>query len=202
MLCAPQLSTMPTLRLLAILYGIFALKLAGLVCLKRANEQRVQTIELDTHWQNRPFEHFSVPALQPVRTFIENSAHFRVDGDDEEWESLVPGNGLVYLGNENQPYTMSMMHQLRCIDIVRKEIVDLEANPQRVMARPSDISHHCVNYLRQMVLCRGDLELDPVAGKPHPAVFPDAYQCRDWETVYRAVEENQRMSGVSQNVHL
>jgi len=194
--CARRLSTIPTLRLLTILYGIFAVKLAGLVCLKHANEQKMVSFARKTFdTQNRPFEYFPVPALQLVRTFIENSAHFQVDGDDEEWESLVPGNGLVYLGNEKQPYTMSMIHQLRCIDIVRKEIVDLEANPQRAMARPSEISHHCVNYLRQMVLCRGDLELDSVAGKPHPVVFPDAYQCRDWEMVYRAIEENQRMSG-------
>ncbi|KAF9479331.1 hypothetical protein BDN70DRAFT_984120 [Pholiota conissans] len=135
-----------------------------------------------------------------VRTFIENTVHFGVDGDEAEWEAMVPNKGMVYLEDPNDKnlklFTVSIFHQLRCLDIIRKGIVDLEARHSR---SPLDsetsltaLTHHCVNYLRQMVLCRSDLDLDTVFGSPKPAVYSDTYQCKDWEAIYRDVEKNQK----------
>jgi len=138
-----------------------------------------------------------------VRTFVENSVHYQLDGDDEEWKALYPNGGIVYVGENKKPFTISMFHQLRCLDILRREIVRLEAassepDPSETQEKAanstsasnsSPLHYHCVDYLRQMVLCRADLELDPVFGKPHPAVIPDAYQCRDWSKVYTSVKE-------------
>ena len=42
-----------------------------------------------------------------------------------------------------------------------------------------------------MVLCRGDLDLDTVAGLPKSEVQFSQYQCWDWEAVYSAVQKNQ-----------
>ncbi|KAJ7736775.1 hypothetical protein DFH07DRAFT_842772 [Mycena maculata] len=135
---------------------------------------------------------FPVGELEHVRMFVEDTAHFQMD-DDLEWDSLSPGDGLVYLGDDHQPFIPSMFHQLRCLNIIRRAVVDLEASGTNETVQPTDLGHHCVNYLRQMVLCRGDLALDRVLGKPFPNVFPDTYQCRDWSTVYHEVEKNQRM---------
>lgn len=51
---------------------------------------------------------------------------------------------------------------------------------------------HCLNYLRQMILCRGDtlLEMvqDPVSSRVDKF---GVYQCRDWAVVYDTAAHNQ-----------
>ena len=55
------------------------------------------------------------------------------------------------------------------------------------------LSRHCLNYMRQMVLCRADLALDPVLGRGTEArVRPDTNQCVDWRRVYQELEKNRR----------
>ena len=58
----------------------------------------------------------------------------------------------------------------------------------------SKLSRHCLNYMRQMVLCRADLALDPVLGigLGEARVRPDTNQCVDWRRVYEELEKNQR----------
>ncbi|KAJ7119451.1 hypothetical protein C8R44DRAFT_624545, partial [Mycena epipterygia] len=137
---------------------------------------------------------FPAGELEHVRMFIEDTVHFQMEAD-AEWDSLSPGDGLVYIGDDHQPFTPSMFHQLRCLNIIRRAVIDLEASGTNETVQLTDLGHHCVNYLRQMVLCRGDLALDRVLGKPYPNIFPDTYQCRNWSAVYREVEKNQRMHG-------
>ncbi|KAL0961076.1 hypothetical protein HGRIS_006059 [Hohenbuehelia grisea] len=90
-----------------------------------------------------------------------------------------------------------MFHQLRCLDILRKAIVTVDAQAQ-FPARDMELSQHCVNYLRQMVLCRTDMEREVVIGKDAPESFPSLYECRDWTVVYKAVENNQREHSLAQ----
>lgn len=133
--------------------------------------------------------------LKPVRLFAEDTARYKLYSDpltDAEWAALVPGDGLVYLGEDERPYTVSVFHQLRCLDIIRKEIAPQDKNDiYRRSREHSESVHHCVNYLRQMVLCRGDTQLDVVYGRPRPVIIPDEYECLDWTVVYDAVKENQ-----------
>ncbi len=140
---------------------------------------------------------FPVPPLRPIRTHLENSKHYQIEGDDEEWNRLLPGDGTVYLNSSwtdgMQVYTVSMYHQLRCLDIIRKKIAEVE---RRIHHEPdfnaiTPATQHCINYLREMVLCRGDLDLDTVAGLPKSEVQFSQYQCWDWEAVYSAVQKNQ-----------
>jgi len=132
-------------------------------------------------------------ALPTVRTFIaDNSIHFTMQPhDDVEWDTLIPGDGLVYLGPDKQPYTVSVVHQLRCIDIARRGIYDVAMHPENSAKHPTPLENHCVNYLRQMIQCRADLELDPVAGRPFPNVHPESYECADWDQLLDAIQENQ-----------
>ena len=140
---------------------------------------------------------FPVPSLRPVRTHLENSKHYQIEGDDEEWSRLLPGDGTVYLNSSwtdgMQVHTVSIYHQLRCLDIIRKKIAEVERRkhqePDSNAITPA--TQHCINYLREMVLCRGDLDLDTVAGLPKSEVQFSQYQCWDWEAVYSAVQKNQ-----------
>jgi len=114
-----------------------------------------------------------------------------VDGA-AEWASLTPGDGIVYLGEERLPYTISMMHQLRCMNIIRESI--LEDRNATETSKPSDLARHCLNYLKQMMLCRADtyMEVFQYDNSDGPIDLFSMYECRDWGTVHEAVKENQR----------
>lgn len=137
-----------------------------------------------------------VAPLNPVRTHFENSTHYQISGDEEEWSRLIPGDGTVHLTSpisDTQEYTVSIYHQLRCLNIVRMNMVEVERRqlqePDFNVITPS--TQHCINYLREMVLCRSDLDLETIAGQPKADIILHQYQCWDWEAVYTAVKGNQ-----------
>ncbi|KAI0710881.1 hypothetical protein C8Q76DRAFT_739020 [Earliella scabrosa] len=105
-----------------------------------------------------------------------------------EWAPLFPEGGIIHLGPLGMSYTVSMMHQLRCLDVVREQLT------RPVRERDVEPTRHCLNYLRQMVMCRGDLHFDPYQyAHPINAVHPHAVRrCKDWRAVYESVWENQR----------
>ncbi|OCH85535.1 hypothetical protein OBBRIDRAFT_838895 [Obba rivulosa] len=107
---------------------------------------------------------------------------------DNEWSLLIPGDGIVHLGPQHQPFMVSMLHQLRCIDVIRKQAAVTRDR------RDMELSHHCINYLRQMTLCRGDMYLDAYeyTSKNEPLDKHPIRRCLDWRTVYEAIEANQR----------
>ena len=127
--------------------------------------------------------------LPPIRMNIEPTKHYQLSGynADSEWAALAPHNGILHLGPYRQPYSISLFHQLRCLDIIRRDTVE------SLPPEDSKLSRHCLNYMRQMVLCRADLALDPVLGRGVDArVRPDTNQCVDWRPVYEELEKNQR----------
>lgn len=131
-----------------------------------------------------------------VRLAGQHSSRFQLDTPDgaAEWRSIVPGDGLVHLGEDKQPYTISMMHQLRCLDIIREEML---VGRGEESTEPSALSRHCLNYIKQMVLCRGDIQLEPFQHPNHidPINTDQVYECRDWTAVYDAVRKNQEEFG-------
>ncbi|CDO70537.1 hypothetical protein BN946_scf184573.g5 [Trametes cinnabarina] len=104
------------------------------------------------------------------------------------WGALVPGAGLVHLGPHREPFMVSMLHQLRCLDIMRDQLAKPRAQREEQPAR------HCMNYIRQMILCRGDTQLDPYQypSNNKPVDANPIRRCLDWRAVYDAVDENQR----------
>ncbi|KAH9839035.1 uncharacterized protein C8Q71DRAFT_490947 [Rhodofomes roseus] len=148
-------------------------------------------IELDT----APITHKSaeVSAWNIKRRHVllefDNGVRYGLDAV-REWNTLVPGNGLVYMGAgaERKPYMVSMFHELRCLDFIRSQIIIPAAD------RDMQLAQHCLNYVRQMVLCRGDTYLDPYQYPSHIATIEPfvGRKCLDWNAVYEAAESNQR----------
>ena len=106
----------------------------------------------------------------------------------QQWAPLFPEGGIIHLEPERIPYTVSMMHQLRCLDVIRDQL----SRPRS--ERDTEPTRHCMNYIRQMATCRGDLQFDPIQ-YPHKvnALDPHAVRrCRDWRAVYDAVWKNQQ----------
>lgn len=116
---------------------------------------------------------------------FQNPNHFRLDAEDGilEWKAMIPGgDGIIHLGAHHQPYGISMFHQLRCLDVIRGETVRDRSDGDNI----SELGRHCLNYIRQMVMCRGDLELESFqfASHKNPIDLFGVYECKDWEGVY------------------
>ncbi|KAF8513326.1 hypothetical protein BU17DRAFT_68837 [Hysterangium stoloniferum] len=107
---------------------------------------------------------------------------------DEEWSSLVPGDGIIYLGTTREPFMVSMIHQLSCLNIVHKHLVSQDRERTQGLAR------HCLNYIRQMVVCRNDANLEPFQylSNKNPVDLSGIWECKDWEAVYDEIEKNQQ----------
>lgn len=122
---------------------------------------------------------------KPLRMSLENSVNYGVYGPvaDAQWDSIVPENGgIVHMGQERRPFMPSMFHQLQCLKIIR--IAYLQVNS--TAAQTADLTaQHCLNYLRQMILCRADLNLEQVIGEHfHTVHFRREQTCRNWEVPY------------------
>ncbi|KAH9914382.1 uncharacterized protein BXZ73DRAFT_24978, partial [Epithele typhae] len=109
--------------------------------------------------------------------------------DRAPWSLLAPRAGAVFLpsASDAEPHTVAMMHQLWCVDELRAQLAVPRAERT---AQPTD---HCLNYLRQSILCRGDMHLE---GWQYPDIFTNfqrdsVRRCRDWRGVYEWVEANQ-----------
>ncbi|KAJ7178752.1 hypothetical protein C8R43DRAFT_470854 [Mycena crocata] len=66
------------------------------------------------------------PVLMPV----EDTVRYMIESPDSkrEWDAMIPGNGIIRLGEQRRPFSISMFHQLRCISILRKEMMGAQKN--------------------------------------------------------------------------
>lgn len=129
-----------------------------------------------------------------VQLAYDESQHFRLEEQDGivEWNTLVAGNGIVHLGSYMQPFTVALMHQLKCLDIVRGELVQNRTDGPYA---PSNLGQHCLNYLRQIVMCHGSGTLESLQYMNHIDTVDKRviYECKDWEAVRREVVNNQKL---------
>lgn len=137
---------------------------------------------------------WELPPLEDVYMSRENSAHYAFNAtlSDLEWKHLLPSNGgIISFGDRSQPqrFTISLFHQIKCLDIIRRSLLAFRGPERR---RPDHLTHHCMNYLRQMVLCRSNIDLESIHTHQGPRVTLSevTHQCRDWEAVYASTEAN------------
>ncbi|TFK50662.1 hypothetical protein OE88DRAFT_282906 [Heliocybe sulcata] len=127
---------------------------------------------------------------------VSNSVHYSLDSEDagEEFSRLLPSGGhIVHLSPDNaqgetKNYTVTLFHQLRCLDTIRQDYVAGGASMS-----PSMMTHHCMNYLRQTIMCRPNLRLESVRFPTGPkSTTTQIYDvvCNDWREVYDAAERN------------
>ncbi|KAI1782599.1 hypothetical protein LXA43DRAFT_1103693 [Ganoderma leucocontextum] len=124
---------------------------------------------------------------KPVAFAFDSGLRYDLNAS-QAWGALVPGEGLVRLGVHREPFMVAMFHQLRCLDVMRDQLTKPRAQRDEQPAR------HCMNYIRQMILCRGDTHLDPYQypSNIHPVEPHPVRRCLDWRAVYEAVEANQK----------
>jgi hypothetical protein len=113
-----------------------------------------------------------------------------------EWNTTLPSGGAtIHLGPDQRVFTVSLFHQMRCLNIIRESLAEVYAD---LSSKPA-ISHealtrHCMNYLRQMILCRADTRLEPVRSNIGRGIAMSevTHTCLDWSVVYEAAEANRR----------
>jgi len=137
---------------------------------------------------------FSVSLEDEVFMSIFTGARYDLKSDEgeQEWSKILPSPGghVVHIADDSssepKPYTVTLFHQLKCLDIIRRQYVSPPTIPI------SSLTKHCLNYLRQTMICRPNLRLESV--KDSIGIVRQNYEtaCRDWTKLYAEAERNQK----------
>lgn len=131
-----------------------------------------------------------------VSMIVEETHHYGLKGSTawDEWLSTSPeGVGYVRLGDEDRMLSPSMFHQMHCLRLIQHAL----STAEREFPYSPHHLQHCLNYIRQMVLCTPDLTLEPADMLERDFNSPEnrigmTHTCKDWDAIYRRVEENRR----------
>ncbi|EQB48480.1 Oxidase ustYa [Colletotrichum fructicola] len=125
-----------------------------------------------------------------------NATEFMSDATLSQWRSLLPvGSGWKWVGNDPF-FTTSMTHQLHCIFMMGNIFSGLTTNNMDKV--PTDyVSHyfHCVDYLRQAVMCSGDVALEPHEitdsddNGPQDGSWNGQHVCKDYSQVMKYLDK-------------
>lgn len=141
----------------------------------------------------------SIDLGDPVALTIENTPHYSLNSSesDAEYKSIYPGDlGFFRLGPERRFFGISMYHQLHCLDSLRSAIVygpDWHGHHDRQLNKRAQVPHvhHCLNYLRQTILCSADLTLEPeISPQEVGEGLGMTHVCRDWSKVHNLAQKN------------
>ncbi|TFK53457.1 hypothetical protein OE88DRAFT_1733379 [Heliocybe sulcata] len=114
----------------------------------------------------------------------DNSTHYGISSEEDEhdWASVFPdGNGFVRMGHDKRLFALSAYHEMHCMQSVRRAIFQEGHGDGHVQ--------HCLNYLRQMILCRTDVQLEPVV-EDGTVAWGRERTCRSREELYGWLSKN------------
>lgn len=160
------------------------------------------TFEDEYSWEGDDYPPYLPLDLgDPVAMVLEDSRHYSLNSSDAEaeWQSIYPGRlqGFIHLGPKKRFFSLSLYHQIHCLDSLRHAILGSQGHGQgghgHVGARDVEHSAHCLNYLRQTIMCAADLTLEPeiVPGSQDVGEGLGAVHiCRDWSKVHEYVGKN------------
>jgi hypothetical protein len=132
---------------------------------------------------------FDIPPSEPVAMTIHDTRRYDLtpSGVEDYAALLPPGGHLVYFGSPPKAHTSTLFHQMKCLGVIHVALIDI---PSDSVATPTPLVSHCLNYLRQMILCRPNLRLESVTNANASSEKEYVTVCRNWETVYAAAEQN------------
>ncbi|KAI1322459.1 hypothetical protein F5Y16DRAFT_415973 [Xylariaceae sp. FL0255] len=118
----------------------------------------------------KPSSQLGIPATGiPLREFSR----------DQSWET------------DEQGFSLSMHHQIHCMGWIKHVLILSEQNEHVSYDEYRHIDH-CVEYIRQAIMCHGDLTLEPL--KPAGAragitadTWASKHLCRDWNALKEVV---------------
>ncbi|KAJ4474871.1 hypothetical protein J3R30DRAFT_618178 [Lentinula aciculospora] len=127
----------------------------------------------------------------PATMTLQNDNETYALTDDRKWGAIVPPKGgFIRLGPIGTPFSITMYHQLHCVNGIRFSYVAARDGLfKHTKDREGAFLHvnHCFDVLRQSLLCKADTTLIPLDhDKQHTR------RCRDWTAVRAFVDDNQR----------
>ncbi|KAH8819351.1 hypothetical protein F5884DRAFT_760319 [Xylogone sp. PMI_703] len=101
--------------------------------------------------------------------------------DDPAWTS------------SSQGFVPSVLHQLHCVGIIKHALMRFEKGDYDY--NPYEDTTHCLEYLRQTLMCHGDLTLERprfVTDKTFggPTGWGVTHQCRDWSAIHSFISKH------------
>ncbi|KAJ7114042.1 hypothetical protein C8R44DRAFT_796149 [Mycena epipterygia] len=142
--------------------------------------------------QDYPLQ-YPIGPLDTVTMTLHESVHFALNASDpvaaDEWvlySSIPKGIGRTRLGPNQRVFVLTVSHQMHCLRRIHIALL----NREDALANYGHV-HHCLNYLRQTLLCeaadtleRGDFmerdyELERIS---------DTLVCRDWEKAFEILD--------------
>ncbi len=141
---------------------------------------------------------FEVEFDEPVALRIYQTSHYLLETEDgdEEWSRVLPpgpAGHLVHLRDADdssiRPYTVTLFHQLKCLDIIRRQYVLLlkrqsEPREDDATIAVTPLAKHCIEYVRQALQCRPNLWMESTKDAGRSAVVGYDAACVDWTRVY------------------
>lgn len=150
---------------------------------------------------------FSVPSYHPITGNEQDELSWSIPKLDQvmmrvlhlspnyalnltSWSHQLPSGGhTIHLtepdGSGTGTYTISLFHQLKCLEILRDAYQDEGSH----RTTRKSLTAHCMNYFRESVLCSADMHNMP-QGTRHTYAGYD-FLCFDWEILFEEAERNQ-----------
>ncbi|KAF9002066.1 hypothetical protein BDQ17DRAFT_1306533 [Cyathus striatus] len=138
-------------------------------------------------------------AEELVALQVFDTTYYGLDKEgDYDWARLFPrGRHTVRLHDDTgitmqhddydqaeSEYSVTLFHELKCLELYRIEYIK-HPGPSN-----SPLIAHCLNYLRQQVLCHINIKLESVKNAKAQSGRQYTTVCRDWTKVYDAMERN------------
>ncbi|KIJ63975.1 hypothetical protein HYDPIDRAFT_91107, partial [Hydnomerulius pinastri MD-312] len=129
--------------------------------------------------------------LPIIDAMIEESARFAISEDTLStwWDNLATDLGYVRLGPEFRIFAISTHHAQHCLYTFAHLLV--QPKPRKIDGH----IQHCMNYMRQNILCTADTTLEPPDWQSRNFKLDRSgggwtRKCRDWRFLRAFVTEN------------
>ena len=121
------------------------------------------------------------PSVRALKRYPDNN--LRVQKEDLEKANITS----VPLKDEKGGYlaTLDVFHTLHCVNKIRKSYYSDYYHDPNPLADQQEHFDHCIDLLRQVIMCHGDVSLHTYEWKddyrwPWPSMQTE-HQCRNWD---------------------
>ncbi|KAF9887066.1 hypothetical protein FE257_010560 [Aspergillus nanangensis] len=94
-----------------------------------------------------------------INTRYRPGSIFQSPPSEEAKQFGLPESVKAYLDPGNRIYVLGVYHQMHCLSRVRKSLYPQRYYPNESQHEVEHHVHHCLNVLRETILCHGDVSL-------------------------------------------
>lgn len=169
---------------LAFIRGVFKVKYGDSIF--NYHTQTKYSLLLDYIGESHPI--FYPEVVPTVQEHIHNHVRYPISKNVSHGMWVVAGSlsdGFFRLGDPQRAFYSAMWHELHCLYVIYK---NYEAD--RDVFGGEEHFQHCLNYLRQYILCAADDTLEP--GDYQKDDIGYTRQCLDWRNMFDMSDEDNR----------